>query len=548
MKLLLKGTDSTQNWKDAGFSVPAFDVEAVRARTRSAPTWIHFGAGNIFRAFPAAVHQELLDKGLADTGIIVAEGFDAEIIERAYRPFDNLSVLVTLKADGSIDKKLVASVTESLAFGKSADVTDLQGPDTRRLKEIFIAPGLQMASFTITEKGYSLRDAKGELLSAVKADIEGGPEKTISLMGTIASLLFTRFVAQAGPLALVSMDNCSHNGDKLKAAVFEVARTWHANGFVGADFIAWLEDPAKLSFPWSMIDKITPRPDSSVQEMLKKAGFEDTEIIVTARQTWTAAFVNAEEAQYLVIEDRFPNGRPPLEKAGILFADRETVDKVERMKVTTCLNPLHTALAVTGCLLGYTSIHREMKDSALVKLVKRIGYTEGLPVVVNPGILDPKSFIDDVVERRLPNPFMPDTPQRIACDTSQKVPIRFGQTIRAWADDPARSTDALEGIPFAIACWLRYLCAKDDALRPFELSPDPLLPALTPAFADLDLTRRPPAAEVHQRLEPILSRADLFACNLYRAGLGQKIEGLFAELCAGPGAVRKTLDRVSAKW
>lgn len=90
------------------------------------------------------------------------------------------------------------------------------------------------------------------------------------------------------------------------------------------------------------------------------------------------------------------------------------------MKVTTSLNPLHTALAVTGCLLGYQSISAEMQDDDLVGLIKGIGYLEGLPVVENPGIIDPKQFIDEVINKRLPNPYIPDTPQRIATDTSQK--------------------------------------------------------------------------------------------------------------------------------
>lgn len=95
------------------------------------------------------------------------------------------------------------------------------------------------------------------------------------------------------------------------------------------------------------------------------------------------------------------------------------------MKVCTCLNPLHTALAVFGCLLDYNLISAEMKNETLVKLVEGIGYKEGLPVVVNPGILDPKEFIDTVLKVRVPNPFMPDTPQRIATDTSQKLAIPF---------------------------------------------------------------------------------------------------------------------------
>lgn len=150
-----------------------------------------------------------------------------------------------------------------------------------------------------------------------------------------------------------------------------------------------------------------------------------------------APFVNAEECQYLVIEDNFPNGRPALEKGGLIFTTRETVDKVEKMKVCTCLNPLHTALAVYGCLLGYNLISEEMKNPSLKKLVEVIGYKEGLPVVINPGILDPKEFIDTVLNVRIPNPFMPDTPQRIATDTSQKLAIRFGETIKAYAAAPS---------------------------------------------------------------------------------------------------------------
>ena len=109
---------------------------------------------------------------------------------------------------------------------------------------------------------------------------------------------------------------------------------------------------------------------------------------VTSKNTYIAPFVNAEECEYLVIEDAFPNGKPALDKGGIIFTDRATVDKVEKMKVCTCLNPLHTALAIYGCLLGYTLISEEMKNPLLKNMVEVIGYKEGLPVVVNPGILD----------------------------------------------------------------------------------------------------------------------------------------------------------------
>ena len=46
--------------------------------------------------------QNLLNEGVLDRGLIVAEGFDYEIVEKMNRPHDDYSILVTLKADGNI--------------------------------------------------------------------------------------------------------------------------------------------------------------------------------------------------------------------------------------------------------------------------------------------------------------------------------------------------------------------------------------------------------------------------------------------------------------
>jgi len=250
--------------------------------------------------------------------------------------------------------------------------------------------------------------------------------------------------------------------------------------------------------------------------------------------------VNAEIPQYLVLEDKFPNDRPPLEKAGVYFTDRNTVSMVEQMKVTTCLNPLHTALAVYGCLLGYTSIAAEMKDTGLSALVERIGFVEGMPVVTDPGIIQPMDFIREVVEQRLPNPFIPDTPQRIATDTSQKVPVRFGETIKSYISRPGFDVGDLIGIPLALAGWLRYLLAVDDEGKEMPVSPDPLLEQLNELLAGV---RFGSPESVSDQLQPILSNPVFFGVDLYEAGLADKVEGLFRELIAGPGAVRETLKK-----
>ena len=534
MKLTDLQKEVSGEWEAKGYELPTYDREQVKKKTVQAPTWIHFGAGNIFRAFPAEILQRLLNKGEYDTGIIVAESFDHEIITKVYKPYDSMSLSVVLKANGTIEKKVVGSVVEAL-------VADQAEPsDFARLEEIFEAPSLQMVSFTITEKGYSIYDGKGDILPVVEQGFKEAPEKQGHLMGRVAALCYRRFRTCGAPVALASMDNCSHNGDKLKAGVMAFVEAWVKNGIVENEFEAYMKDDTKVSFPWSMIDKITPRPDENVKAMLEKDGFEQTELIITSRGTYTSPFVNSEETGYLVMEDAFPNGRPPLDQAGVLFTDRETVDKVEKMKVCTCLNPLHTALAIYGCLLSHTPIHGEMEDAELRALIEKMCYDEGMPVVVNPGVIDPKEFADAVLKLRLPNPFMPDTPQRIVTDTSQKLPIRFGETIKSYLASDSLEVEVLTLIPLVLAGWCRYLMGVNDDGDVFEQSPDPRLDEVRQYVSGVTLGG---VTDVHKVLEPILSDETIFAVNLYEAGLGGKIEGMFAELTAGTGAVRKTLKK-----
>lgn len=521
------GTHDAGAWADRGYQLPAFDLKAVREKTHAQPTWVHFGAGNIFRAFPAAILQTVLDEGSYDRGVIVAEGFDYEIIDKAYQPYGNLSLLVVLKSDGSIEKRVVASVTESLKADHQFSA------DWDRLMEIFRNPSLQMVSFTITEKGYSV----------APTDLERGLSPAL-IMGKVAALLYARFQAGAVPITVQSMDNCAHNGDKARNAVLAYAESWVDAGLVSDGFLAYLKDGGKVSFPWSMIDKITPRPDGKVQQMLEADGFEDNYTIVTEKRTYTAPFVNAEETEYLVVEDKYTNGRPPLEKGGVLYADRETVDKVEKMKVCTCLNPLHTAMSIYGCLLGHTLISEEMQDEDINGLITKMGYREAMPVVVDPGVLKPADFIDAVLTKRLPNPFMPDAPQRIATDTSQKLPIRFGETIKAYCER-GLDLDNLVLIPLVLAGYARYLKGLDDDLAPFEPSPDPLLEELQAIVAPLEVRA---GKQDMACLRTLYSRADVFGIDLYEAGLGGRVEAMAAELFAGPGAIRATLHRyVSAR-
>lgn len=511
MKLSLETIKEKAAWEAAGIIVPSYDVEAVSVNTRTHPRWIHFGVGNIFRIFIGGIADRLLELGEADTGIICAETFDCEIVDKIYAPYDNLALAVTLRSDGTTKKQVIGSLAEAICADRKNEAA------WKRLKQIFSDPGLQMASFTITEKGYAPTGA----------------------MEAVCALLYERWKTCTAPIAVVSMDNCSHNGEKLQNAVLAIAGAWVERGFAEPAFLSYLMDESKVTFPWTMIDKITPRPSDEIAKDLEQAGIEAMHPIITEKGTYIAPFVNAEEPQYLVIEDHFPNGRPPLEKAGVYMTTRAIVNEAERMKVTTCLNPLHTALAVYGCLLGFPTIASEMQDTDFVKLVRGIGLKEGMPVVCSPGILSPDAFVREVLEERLPNPFIPDTPQRIATDTSQKVGIRYGETIKSYVKKDG-TAESLVYIPLAIAGWLRYLMGIRDDGSAFTCSADPMLLELQRAMDGIQFGN---PDSVGDRLRPILSNRMIFGMDLYLAGIGERIEQMFREEIAGPGAVRETLKK-----
>lgn len=530
---------TAQEWQQAGVVLPKFDIAAMRAQTLEHPYWVHFGAGNLFREVHALIAQDLLNQGLVHSGIIAAETFDADIITDAYKPFENRGLSVILKSDGSMDTEVVASVGASFGIRAHNDVW-------AGLEQVFTNTELQFVTVTITEKGYAVRNADGEPLPWMVKEFEQGPSVAVSAMGAIAALLHARFKAGAAPIAMVSTDNFSQNGDRFRSAIIDIATTWAQAGLVEQEYVDYVSDQERVSFPLTMIDRITPNPAETVAQKLKSIDFADSEIFHTAKGTNVAAFANAEETWYLVVEDRFPNGRPALDKAGVFLGDRDTVNKADEMKVTTCLNPVHTALAITGRLMSYDSMSATIADPTLKALAERLAYVEGMPVVADPGIFSPEEFARKVIDVRVPNPNLPDSPVRISTDTSQKVPIRFGVTLAKYVASDELDVNSLVAIPLAIAAWLRLLLGKDgkatdDHGNEITLSPDPRIGELQGKLADLKLGGDVShAAEV---LKPILADTTLWAVDLTQTPLADRIVAYFKELAAGTDTLHKVLDR-----
>ena len=539
MKLTLEGIKNREAWEKAGITLPGYDVEKVSEKARKEPEWVHFVIGNIFRIFIGGIADGLLEEGVLDRGITCVETFDYDVVDKIYDPYDNLGLSVILHGDGVREYKVLGSLAEAVK-AQSSDPEQWN-----RLKEIFRSTSLQMVSFTITEKGYALQKADGTWLPYVKADIENGPERANGAMAVLVAMLFERYQAGKYPLALVSMDNCSRNGEKLRESVLTMAEEWQKKGFVDADFLAYVSDEQTVAFPWTMIDKITPRPSEQIAADLEKLGVENMQPVITGKKTYIAPFVNAEKPQYLVIEDSFPNGRPALEKGfGVYLADRNTVNLSERMKVTVCLNPVHSATGPLGVVLGYDLFaHMLNTNEDMMKMARMVAYDEGLPVVEDPGILSPQVFVDELFNDRFPNEYLGDTNLRLAVDVSQMVGIRFGETIKAHVAKYGNAS-RLTAIPLGIAGWLRYMLAVDDEGRDYELAPDPMNEELQEQLGDIVVGK---PETLKDQLKPVLSNERLFFTDLYKARVGEKVEEMFREMIAGKGAVKATLHKYIQK-
>ena len=187
MKLSLEGIKNSSDWEAADIALPGYDVEKASCKAQTAPRWAHLGIGNIFRIFIGSIADGLLENGELDTALTCVETFDYDVVDKIYRPFDNLGLSVVLNTDGTRDYKVLGT------FGEAVKAQSTDSEQWNRLKEIFASPSLQLVSFTITEKGYALTNAEGKYLPYVQADIDNGPDKATGAMAVVTAMLLERY-------------------------------------------------------------------------------------------------------------------------------------------------------------------------------------------------------------------------------------------------------------------------------------------------------------------------------------------------------------------
>ena len=117
--------------------------------------------------------------------------------------------------------------------------------------------------------------------------------------------------------------------------------------------------------------------------------------------------------------------------------------------------------------------------------------------------------------------------------------VRFGETIKSYLAQ-GRDLNTLVSVPLALAGWMRYLLGVNDQGEEMEVSDDPLKETLQDQLKGI--VWNDPSTYQGQ-LRPILANASIFGVDLTTTPLADKIEKIFVEELAGPGAVRATLHK-----
>jgi fructuronate reductase len=407
---------------------PRYDRERVEIGI------VHFGPGAFHRAHQAFYVDELL---AADPRwAISAVSLQSAGLRDALEPQDGLYTLAildqppTFRAIGAIKEVLVAPLAPEKVFAR------------------LTAPSTKVATITVTEKGYCL-DASGTLNTAhpaIRHDLSS-PQKPQSLIGYLVEGLRRRRADGAKPFAVISCDNLTDNGTRLRNAVIHFAKD------IDRSLAAWIEN--EVAFPRTMVDSITPATDDALRERVCAAtGLADA---------WP---VQREAFTQWVIED-LPNLGPNWDRVGVTLTGN--VAAYERAKLRL-LNGAHSTLAYMGLLKGYGTVNEAMRDTVLGAFVKSLMLEDIAPTVRPPKELDIGAYVDDILTR-FRNPAVHHQLSQIAWDGSQKLPFRLMGTIAENLIGGRR----VDRLCLALAAWMHFTRRQLDAGRTLV---DPLAPAL----------------------------------------------------------------------
>lgn len=413
-QILNLNENSLEEAANKGINVPQYRKPPSAAKIGI----VHIGPGAFFRAHQAWYTHQALKRHGGDW-CISAVSLRSSGVSDALTEQNGLYCLAELDKDTNFE--IVGSIKEVLvARQQYADViARLTNVDTK------------FVTLTITEKGYCLNN-QGELDLAhadIQHDLKVMTER-VSAVGILVEALSIRHDKGLPAFTIISCDNITGNGGKLKNALVSFAAQFNL------PLATWLAD--SITCPSTMVDSITPATDDALRELVQQT--------LSIKDNWP---IKREAFLQWVIEDCLPSVRPAWEQVGAVLT--QDVEGFERAKLRL-LNCPHSAIAYFGCLLGIETVYDAMQHTRLVAFIERMIKEEILPSIDGPKELDAKQYSQDILQR-FRNPAIRHLLSQIAWDGSQKIPMRILPIIQ----QNLREERSVSLLSYALAAWMHFV-------------------------------------------------------------------------------------------
>ncbi len=381
---------------------------------------LHVGVGNFHRAHQGVYLHRLFDKGMDRDWAIVGAGVTQydEVMRDKLVVQNWLTTVVELDPN-----QLTASITGSMI--------DFLKIDSQTIIDAMTKPEIRIVSLTVTEGGYyvdaqtgGFDDSHADILADAKK-----PDAPNTVFGMIIAALKKRQENGVLPFTVMSCDNLPENGQVAKYTVLGLAEK------IDSTLRHWIEE--NVSFPNSMVDCITPATAEREIGIVKDTfGIDDLAPVVS------------EPFHQWVLEDKFTNGRPALEKVGVEFV--KDVAPYELMKLRV-LNGGHASIAYLAGLLDIHFVHDAMSNSLVAGYLQKLEHDEIIPTLEDiPGV-DFYEYYDQIVER-FSNSAVGDTIPRLCFDGLNRQPKFILPIIESRLEEKA----SIDGLALECALWCRY--------------------------------------------------------------------------------------------
>jgi len=354
---------------------------------------VHIGIGGFHRSHQAYYIHQLLKKdptlnwGICGVGIREGDRKMYDILKKQ----DGLYTLVVQHPNGTVKSEVIGAIKEML----------LAVDTPNKVIEKMAHPDTKIVSLTITEGGYNFSPITGAFNFDNK-DIQlelKQPNKPKTVFGYLTAALRKRRANRLPPFTILSCDNIQHNGDVAREMLLAFAKKQDA------ELANWIAD--NVTFPNTMVDRITPATTpTDIAYLQNKYELQDEWPVV------------CEPFIQWVIEDKFVDGRPPLEELGVQFVPNVT--PYEKMKIRL-LNAGHSVLGIPGAIHGHPTINACMEDAVFAKFMREFMDTEATPVLDAIEGIDLEKYKDSL-EERFANPNIKDSVSRICSESAAKLP------------------------------------------------------------------------------------------------------------------------------